>query len=342
MKINLFDLSLDELKEFVKQLGEPQFRGKQIFEWMYRGAESFEDMTNIPKSLREKLSENSFLGGMSIYEKYVSKIDETRKYLLQLSDGNFIETVLMKYEYGYTVSVSSQVGCKMGCKFCASTVNGWVRNLTPGEIIGQILCVQKDLGQRISNIVMMGIGEPFDNFENVLKAIQLMNSPEGLMIGQRHISVSTCGLVDKIRTLADMKMQITLLISLHAPSDERRSQIMPVNNKFNINELMSACDYYIKETGRRISFEYTLISGVNDTMEEADTLANLVKGKLCHVNLIPVNKVEESGFSKSSRERVEAFKGRLEKHGLVATVRREMGSDINAAYGQLRNKKTKQ
>ena len=342
MKINLFDLSLDELKEFVKQLGEPQFRGKQIFEWMYRGAESFEDMTNIPKSLREKLSENSFLGGMSIYEKYVSKIDETRKYLLQLSDGNFIETVLMKYEYGYTVCVSSQVGCKMGCKFCASTVNGWVRNLTPGEIIGQILCVQKDLGQRISNIVMMGIGEPFDNFENVLKAIQLMNSPEGLMIGQRHISVSTCGLVDKIRTLADMKMQITLLISLHAPSDERRSQIMPVNNKFNINELMSACDYYIKETGRRISFEYTLISGVNDTMEEADTLANLVKGKLCHVNLIPVNKVEESGFSKSSRERVEAFKGRLEKHGLVATVRREMGSDINAAYGQLRNKKTKQ
>ncbi len=341
MKINLFDLSLDELKEFVKQLGEPQFRGKQIFEWMYRGAESFEDMTNIPKSLREKLSENSFLGGMSISEKYVSKIDETRKYLLQLNDGNFIETVLMKYEYGYTVCVSSQVGCKMGCKFCASTVNGWVRNLTPGEIIGQILCVQKDLGQRISNVVMMGIGEPFDNFENVLKSIKLMNSTEGLMIGQRHISVSTCGLADKIRTLADMKMQITLLISLHAPSDERRSQIMPVNNKFNINELMSACDYYIKETGRRISFEYTLISGVNDTLEEADTLAKLIKGKLCHVNLIPVNKVEESGFSKSSRERVETFKGRLEKHGLVATVRREMGSDINAACGQLRNKKTK-
>ncbi len=342
MKINLFDLSLDEMKEFVKELGEPQFRGKQIFEWMYRGAESFEDMTNIPKSLREKLSENSFLGGMSIYEKYVSKIDETRKYLLQLSDGNFIETVLMKYEYGYTVCVSSQVGCKMGCKFCASTVNGWVRNLTPGEIIGQILCVQKDLGQRISNVVMMGIGEPFDNFENVLKSIKLMNSSEGLMIGQRHISVSTCGLADKIRVLADMKMQITLLISLHAPNDERRSQIMPVNNKFNIDELMSACDYYIKETGRRISFEYTLISGVNDTLEEADTLAKLVKGKLCHVNLIPVNKVEESGFSKSSRERIEAFKVRLEKNGLVATVRREMGSDINAACGQLRNKKTKQ
>ncbi|MBO4940643.1 MAG: 23S rRNA (adenine(2503)-C(2))-methyltransferase RlmN [Clostridia bacterium] len=339
MKINLFDLSLDELKEFVKKLGEPQFRGKQIFEWMYRGAENFEDMTNIPKSLREKLFENSFLGGMSIFEKYVSKIDETRKYLLQLNDGNFIETVLMKYEYGYTVCVSSQVGCKMGCKFCASTVNGWVRNLTPGEIVGQVLCVQKDLGQRISNVVMMGIGEPFDNFENVLKSIELMNSPEGLGIGQRHISVSTCGLADKIRTLADMKMQITLLISLHAPSDERRSQIMPINNRFNINELMSACDYYIKETSRRISFEYTLISGVNDTLEEADTLARLVKGKLCHINLIPVNKVEESGFSKSSRERVEAFKARLEKHGLVATVRREMGSDINAACGQLRNKK---
>ena len=342
MKTNLFDLSLDELKTFVKELGEPAFRGKQIFEWMYRGAESFDDMTNIPKSLREKLSEKSFLGGMTISEKYLSKIDETRKYLLQLNDGNFIETVLMKYEYGYTVCVSSQVGCRMGCKFCASTVNGWVRNLTPGEIIGQILCVQKDLGQRISNVVMMGIGEPFDNFENVLRSIQLMNSPDGLGIGQRHISVSTCGLADRIRTLAKMKLQITLLISLHAPNDERRSHIMPINNRFGIDELMSACDFYIKETGRRISFEYTLISGVNDTLEEADMLASLIKGKLCHVNLIPVNKVEESGFSKSSKARIEEFKARLEKHGVVATIRREMGSDINAACGQLRNKKSKQ
>jgi len=270
----------------------------------------------------------------------VSNIDETRKYLLQLNDGNFIESVLMKYEYGYTICVSSQVGCKMGCKFCASTLNGWVRNLTPGEILGQVMCVQKDLGQRISNIVMMGIGEPFDNFENVLKFIELVNAPGGLNIGQRHISISTCGLADKIRELAERKMQITLLISLHAPDDKRRTQIMPINNKYSIRELMDACDFYIQQTGRRISFEYTLISGVNDNLSEADSLADLLRGKLCHVNLIPVNKVAETGFDKSSRQRVDEFRARLEKRGISATVRREMGSDINAACGQLRNQKT--
>ncbi len=340
MKINLMDLSCDELKNFAVQLGEPAFRGKQIFEWIYRGAESFEDMTNISKSFREKLSDVAIIGNAKISEKYISKIDETRKYLLELNDGNYIESVLMKYEYGYTICVSSQVGCKMGCKFCASTLNGWNRNLSPGEILSQIICVQKDLGERISNVVMMGIGEPLDNFENVMKFVELVNAPEGLNIGQRHISISTCGIADKIREMAEKELQITLLISLHAPDDERRSQIMPINNRFNIKEVISACDYYIQKTGRRISFEYTLISGVNDNVEEADKLADLIKGKLCHVNLIPVNKVTETGFDKSSRQRVDAFRVQLEKRGISATVRREMGSDINAACGQLRNRKS--
>ncbi len=340
MKINLMDLSCDELKNLATDLGEPAFRGKQIFEWIYRGVESFDEMTNISKSFREKLKENTIIGNAKICEKYVSNIDETRKYLLELNDGNFIESVLMKYEYGYTICVSSQVGCKMGCRFCASTLNGWNRNLTPGEIISQVLCVQKDLGERISNIVMMGIGEPLDNFENVLKFIELVNAPGGLNIGQRHISISTCGIATKIRELAEKQMQITLLISLHAPSDEKRSQIMPINNKFGIKELMEACDFYIEKTGRRISFEYTLISGINDNIEEANLLANLIRGKLCHVNLIPVNKVKETGFDKSSRQRVEAFKAQLEKRGISATIRREMGSDINAACGQLRNRKS--
>lgn len=340
MKINLMDLSCEELKKLATELGEPAFRGKQIFEWIYRGAESFDEMTNISKSFREKLAAHTIIGNAKICEKYVSNIDETRKYLLELNDGNFIESVLMKYEYGYTICVSSQVGCKMGCRFCASTLNGWNRNLTPGEIISQVLCVQKDLGERISNIVMMGIGEPLDNFENVLKFIELVNAPGGLNIGQRHISISTCGLADKIRELAEKQLQITLLISLHAPSDEKRSQIMPINNKFGIRELMEACDLYIKKTSRRISFEYTLISGVNDNIEEANLLADLIRGKLCHVNLIPVNKVKETGFDKSSRQRVEMFKNQLEKRGISATIRREMGSDINAACGQLRNRKS--
>ncbi|MBE7023758.1 MAG: 23S rRNA (adenine(2503)-C(2))-methyltransferase RlmN [Ruminococcaceae bacterium] len=340
MKINLMDFSCEELKKLATELGQPAFRGKQLYEWIYKGAESFDDMTNISKEFRQKLDEIAVIGNAKISEKYVSKIDETRKYLLELDDGNFIESVLMKYEYGYTICVSSQVGCKMGCRFCASTLNGWSRNLSPGEILSQVLCVQKDLGQRISNIVMMGIGEPLDNFDNVLKFVELVNAPGGLNIGQRHISISTCGLADKIRILAEKNLQITLLISLHAPDDERRSGIMPVNNRFNISELMSACDYYIEKSGRRISFEYTLISGVNDNLEEADVLAGLLRGKLCHVNLIPVNKVKETGFDKSSRKRVDEFRNRLEKRGISATVRREMGSDINAACGQLRNRKS--
>ncbi len=340
MKTELISLSFAELEQLILDMGQPKFRAKQIYEWIYRGAQSFDDMLNVPKSLREKLEAKTYIGAVRICEKYVSDIDETRKYLLELSDGSFIEAVLMKYEYGYTICISSQVGCRMGCKFCASTIGGKERDLTPGELISQIICVQKDLGQRISNVVMMGIGEPFDNFENVLKFIELVNAKGGLNIGQRHISISTCGIAEKIRVLADMKLQITLLISLHAPSNEKRTRIMPINKKYSIEELISACDYYIEKTGRRISFEYTLISGVNDNIAEADKLADLLKGKLCHVNLIPVNKVEETGFKKSNREGINAFRQRLEKRGISATIRREMGSDINAACGQLRKKKT--
>ncbi|MBR5155025.1 MAG: 23S rRNA (adenine(2503)-C(2))-methyltransferase RlmN [Clostridia bacterium] len=339
MKTELISLNYVELEKLILDMGQPKFRAKQIYDWIYKGAQSFDDMLNIPKSLREKLEAETYIGAVKICEKYVSNIDETRKYLLELSDGNFIESVLMKYEYGYTICVSSQVGCRMGCKFCASTIGGKERDLTPGELLGQIICVQKDLGQRISNVVMMGIGEPFDNFENVLKFIELVNAPGGLNIGQRHISISTCGLAEKIRDFADKRLQITLLISLHAPDNEKRSQIMPVNKKYPIEELMEACDYYIEKTGRRISFEYTLIAGVNDNIAEADSLADLLRGKLCHVNLIPVNKVEETGFEKSNREGINAFRQRLEKRGISATIRREMGSDINAACGQLRKKK---
>jgi len=336
MKINLMDLNCEELKNLAKELGQPQFRGKQIFEWIYRGAESFDDMTNLPKTFRERLCEVAFIGGVKICEKYVSKIDETRKYLLQLSDGNYIESVLMKYEYGYTICVSSQVGCKMGCKFCASTLNGWVRNLTAGEILAQVICVQKDLGQRISNVVMMGIGEPFDNFENVMTFLSNVSHPDGLNIGHRHITLSTCGIADKIRDLAHLAPQITLSISLHATNDEMRNSIMPVNKKYNIATLMEACKYYIYKTNRRISFEYTLIAGVNDDLKTARELSKLLSGMLCHVNLIPVNAVNETGFKKTDKNKVEEFRSYLENHKIPATVRREMGSDINAACGQLR------
>lgn len=339
MKINLMDLSQEEMAALAIEFGEPKFRGKQIFEWIHRGAEDFDEMTNLSKSLREKLRENTFIGSPKIEERYVSKLDGTRKYLLRLWDGNFIESVLMKYEHGYTICVSSQVGCRMGCRFCASTLKGRERNLSPGEILGQVLCVRKDLGERISNIVMMGIGEPLDNFDNVTKFLEIVSAPSGINIGQRHITLSSCGIADNIKRLADMGFQITLTVSLHASDDETRSRIMPINKKYNIEKLMDACDYYAEKTGRRVSFEYTLISGVNDTTGNADKLAELLKNKLCHVNLIPVNRVSETGFDRSDRKRVDAFRQRLERHGIVATVRREMGSDINAACGQLRNQK---
>lgn len=342
MKINFKDLTLSEMEEFLKDLGEPKFRAKQVYEWLYRGVISFEEMTNLSKPLRAALAERALLQSLTIEEKLISHIDETRRYLLQLNDGHYIEAVLMKYHHGYTICISSQVGCAMGCAFCASTRMGKARNLTSGELIDQVLSVQKDLGERISNIVMMGIGEPLDNFENVMKFLENVSSPHGLNIGQRHITLSTCGLVDRIRELADRKLQITLSISLHAADDAARSEIMPVNRRYPVAELLDACRYYISQTNRRISFEYTLIAGKNDSLKEADALAELLSGMLCHVNLIPVNAVEETSFSATAREKVERFQARLEVRGISATIRREMGGDINAACGQLRSNRMKQ
>ena len=333
---NLKDYTQSELEEILLNLGEPKFRAKQIFKWLYDGAETYDEMTNIPKNLKEKLSKEFSVNNLKIEQKFISCIDETRRYLLQLDDGNFIESVLMKYHHGYTICVSTQVGCAMGCAFCASTRGGKVRNLTAGEIIGQVMTVQKDLGERISNIVMMGMGEPLDNFDNVMTFLENINNPLGINIGHRHISLSTCGLADRMKELADKQLQITLSVSLHAPNDKKRSEIMPINKKYNIAALMEACRYYTEVTNKRISFEYTLIRGVNDTAEEARELLKLVSGMLCHINLIPVNEVKETGFISSDKKSVENFRQILEKGGIPATVRREMGSDISAACGQLR------
>lgn len=336
-KKNLKSYTYNELEALVRnELGEPSFRAKQIFEWLYRGADSFDEMSNLSKSLRERLDAAYTAGNLKIEQKFVSRIDETRRYLLKLEDGNYIESVLMKYHHGYTICVSSQVGCAMGCRFCASTRNGKARNLSAGEIIGQVMTVQKDLGERISNIVMMGIGEPLDNYDEVLKFLEIVNHPSGLNIGHRHITLSTCGLVPKIKDLADRQLQITLSVSLHAADDETRSEIMPVNRRYSISQLMEACRYYIKKTNRRISFEYTLISGVNDNSAEAEKLLKLLHGMLCHVNLIPVNPVKETGFKQGSRAKIEEFQRILESGGISATIRREMGADISAACGQLR------
>ncbi len=336
MKINLRDLTYSEIENVITDMNLPKFRAKQIFKWLYSDISSIEDMTNLSKDLRAVLSERTTVTLPIIEEKFVSRLDETRRYLLKLSDGNYIESVLMKYHHGYTICISSQVGCRMGCKFCASTIGGRVRNLAPSEMIGQVMAVQKDIGERISNIVMMGIGEPFDNFDNVMKFLENVSHPDGLNIGHRHITVSTCGIADKIKEFAHLAPQVTLSISLHAANDETRNAIMPVNKMFDIGTLMDACKYYIEKTNRRISFEYTLIAGVNDNIDTADNLSRLLKGMLCHVNLIPVNAVSETGFKKTDKNQVEAFRLYLEKHKIPATVRREMGSDINAACGQLR------
>ncbi len=337
-KINLKDLSQRELYEFIISLGEPKFRAAQIYKWLYSGITDFDEMTNIPKSLREKLSENFIISSMKIEKRFVSSLDETRRYLLKLVDGNYIESVLMKYHHGYSLCISSQVGCAMSCRFCASTKNGKVRNLTSGEIVDQVLTVQRDLGERISNIVLMGVGEPLDNFENVTAFIENINNPLGLNIGQRHITLSTCGIVDKIYRLADMKPQITLAVSLHAANDKARSEIMPINKRYCIAELLKACGYYAEKTGRRLTFEYTLISGVNDFQKDARDLSLLLKGLLCHVNLIPVNSVEGTGFSPAKDKNIQEFLRILNSNGIPATVRRELGSDISAACGQLRSR----
>ena len=336
--VDLRSLEYAELEKFIVDLGEPKYRTKQIFSWLSLGVDSFDEMTNISKSKRRKLSEVSFISTLKIREKYISKLDGTVKYLFSLDDGNCIETVVMRYHHGISVCISSQVGCRMGCGFCASTIGGLYRSLTAGEILNQVIYAQKDIGERISNIVMMGIGEPLDNYDNVIKFLHNVNHPDGLNIGYRHISLSTCGLVDKINMLREENIPITLSISLHAPNDEIRNKIMPVNKKFSVKELISACKKYINRTSRRISFEYSLISGVNDSVENAVELAGLLKGMLCHVNLIPVNHVEERDFHKGSETDINKFKNKLIELGINVTVRRELGSDISASCGQLRKK----
>lgn len=335
---NIKDYSLDELKEILKQLNEKPFRAEQIFKWLYEvGVTSFDEMTNLSLELREKLKKEFDFHNFKILKKQES-VDGTKKYLFDILDGNAIETVLMEYHHGRTICVSSQVGCKMGCKFCASTGAKFARNLTAGEIVEQILAVQRDEKIRISNIVFMGIGEPLDNYDNVLNAIEILNHPKGLNIGARHISISTSGIVPKIYELAERNYQFTLSISLHATTDEKRSEMMPINNKYNIEELMKACKYYIEKTNKRISFEYALAKENNDNLEDAKELVKLLKGMLCHVNLIPINKIENGKYIKSTNENIIKFRDYLNAKGITATIRRELGSDIDAACGQLRRK----
>ena len=336
--IDIKSQTLQEMTETLKAMGEPAFRGKQVFTWLHKGARSFDEMTNLSKALREKLKAECVLTVPQVARKQVSQQDGTIKYLWELADGNCIETVLMQYHHGNTVCISSQVGCRMGCAFCASTIAGRVRNLTPAEMLDQVLFTQIDSGLEISNIVLMGIGEPMDNLDTVLKFLELVNHPDGMNISMRHISLSTCGLVPKIDELAARKLQISLAISLHGPNNELRSKVMPVNKAYPIEELLAACRRYYDATGRRIHFEYAMIDGVNDTPECAKELLGRLKGLGAHVNLIPLNHVEESPLQPSSREAVARFQKLLEDGGVTATVRRTLGGDIDASCGQLRRK----
>ena len=337
-------MTSDELAVFVTSIGEPKFRAKQIAAWLPLGT-PISEMSNLSKQLREKLISRTVDTLPKVKEKLTSRIDGTVKYLFELYDGECIESVFMRYKHGNTLCISSQVGCRMGCRFCASTIGGKVRDLLPSELLGQIISAQRDTGERASNIVMMGIGEPLDNYDNVIKFLRLVNREDGLNIGYRHISLSTCGIVPKIRELADIELPITLSISLHASTDACRSEIMPVNNKWNIGELLDACVYYFNRTGRRISFEYTLISGKNDTEADARELAALLRRAFgggtapIHVNLIRVNEVSETGFREGSTESANRFAATLESLGITATVRRRLGADVNAACGQLRRSK---
>lgn len=335
--INILDLSLYKLKQWMKENKESEFRGKQVFDWIYKkNIWDFENMNNIPKNTREKLEKSFYIELPEVVEVLKSNLDNTYKFLFKYRDGNIIESVVMKYNHGNSICVSTQIGCRMGCKFCASTLGGMVRNLTSGEIIAQILKAQQEIGERISNIVLMGSGEPLDNYDNVMEFLDIVNAEYSVNIGQRHITLSTCGIVPKIKELAEKNLQITLAISLHAPNDELRKNMMPIAYKYSIREVIESCKYYIDRTKRRITFEYALVRNVNDSKEQALELIDLLKGMLCHVNLIPVNEVKENNFKKSSRDNVEKFHNILTGNGIETTIRREMGSDISAACGQLR------
>lgn len=340
-KTELTTLTMEELEEYCLHIGEKKFRAKQIFKWIHKGVKSFDEMTNLSVDLRNKLKEKAKITNMVIEEKLTSNIDGTRKYLLLLEDDNVIEAVVMKYKHGLTACISSQIGCAMGCTFCASTVNGLVRNLTAGEMVKQILLMQEDVGERISNVVIMGIGEPLHNFNNMVSFVKIVNDENGLNIGNRHITISTCGLVPEIKRLADLKIPINLAISLHAPNDDIRKMLIPIANKYSIEELLASCRYYLEMTNRRITFEYALIDGVNDGEKDARELRRILKKMICHVNLISINKIEERGYRKPDTKRIKKFKEILEEFGVQATTRREMGNDIDAACGQLRNKELK-
>lgn len=332
-------LSINELEQVLADFGEPKYRAKQIFQWLHKKyVNSFDEMLNLSKDLRQKLKENYYISCSAIEKKLISCYDSTVKYLFSLNDGEYVEAVLMSYHHGYSACISTQAGCKMGCTFCATGQGGFRRNLTAGEMLSQLQTMEKDRGVRISNVVLMGMGEPLDNFDNVVRFLRLVSSADGMNIGMRHLALSSCGLADKIRQLAELKLQITLSISLHAPNDEIRNRTMPVNKRFPIDELLSACREYIEKTGRRITFEYAMIDGVNDSLDCARQLASRLRGMLCHINLIPVNEVDKTGYKKSGKKSLNAFCAYLNNHGITATIRRTLGSDINASCGQLRGK----
>ena len=336
-QIEIKSLSLVQLKNVMIEMGEKAFRAKQIYEWLHqKQAESFDEMSNLSAALREKLKERCVLTTLKMLEVQTSKIDGTQKYLFALPDGNVVESVLMKYKHGNSVCISSQVGCKMGCRFCASTIGGWTRNLLPSEMLEQIYRIQKLSGERVSNVVVMGTGEPLDNYENLLQFIRLLTDENGLHVSQRNLTVSTCGIVPKMYALAEENLQITLAISLHASNQEKRAELMPIANKYSIEEVLEACRNYFEKTGRRLTFEYSLVGGKNDTKEDAEELARLIKGLNCHVNLIPVNPIKERDYVQSDKKVIENFKNKLEKYQINVTIRREMGRDIDGACGQLR------
>ncbi len=337
-KVDLLSLPMEELSLYIETLGEKKFRAQQIFQWVQKGVKHIDDMSNLSKDFREKLEEESYITNIKIAESYTSKLDGTKKYLFLLEDNHIIEGVVMSYKHGLTACLSSQVGCGMGCSFCASTTRGLLRHLKAGEMIDQILTMQADLGERISNIVLMGSGEPLHNFKEVMAFLKIVNDPKGINIGNRHITLSTCGLVPEIKKLADMQIPINLAISLHAPNDEIRRQTMPVAQRYSIKELIDSCRYYLERNNRRITFEYALIKDFNDKPAHAEELANLLKGLLCHVNLIPVNPIDEKRFQRSKQDFIKNFEKILLKRGVETTVRREMGADIDAACGQLRNR----
>lgn len=336
-KIDIKSMELKEVEDFLISLGEKKYRAKQVYEWLHvKLAGKIDEMSNIPKSLKEKLEENCYIENLNVLDKLESNTGETSKFLFGLSDNRVLESVLMKYHHGNSVCISSQVGCKMGCNFCASTIGGFERNLTSSEMLDQIYQIQKISGERVSNVVVMGTGEPLDNYNNLIKFIRILTDENGLNISQRNITVSTCGLTGKMKSLAEEKLQITLALSLHAPNDVVRKELMPIAATFDYDSVIEACKYYYEKTGRRITFEYSLVEGVNDLSEYAKELAGRIKGMNCHVNLIPVNPIKERNYKQSEAKNIQNFKNILEKYGINVTIRREMGTDINAACGQLR------